>query len=132
MTGANDRHGRPVSEPPRPDDSLAGSDAKRPSGLPGVLTDFSGEAGYDILVGFLESDLQGGIAGVERLLADMDRVECGEAGTVERCGNAYRLQLQRDVAVLQSLHDPEQADGCIDMRLLRRALIAWRAALQQP
>ena len=131
MTGTNDRHGRPLSEPPRPDDPLAGSDAKRPSGLPGVLTDFSGEAGYDVLVGFLESDLQGGIAGVERLLADMDRVECGEARAVERCGNAYRLQLQRDVAVFQSLHDPQQAHCRVDMPLLHRTLVAWRAALRQ-
>ena len=127
MTGTDNEDDRPVSKAPMPESPVTVSAAKTTIGLPEVL----GEPGYDALVGFLESDLQGGIAGVEQLLADVQRIERGETDIVERCGNAYRLQLQRDVAVLQSLHDPQQADCRVDMPLLHRTLMAWRAALRQ-
>ncbi|WP_119166179.1 hypothetical protein [Algihabitans albus] len=99
--------------------------ATEPGSLPKVVA----KPGYEALAGFLQSDLQGGRAGVARLLADLERVERGEVERLERSGNAYRLSLQRGPVLLQPLHDPDQPDCRIDVALLRRTLEVWRAAL---
>ncbi|CAE7942595.1 unnamed protein product, partial [Symbiodinium necroappetens] len=88
------------------------------------------EPGYEALAGFLVSDLQGGLGGIERLLAQLERVERGEVGAIERSGNAYLLRLRRRLVSLHPLHDDRATDCRLDPPLLRRVLAAWRAALE--
>ena len=97
---------------------------------PGRLPRVSADPGYEALAGCLESDLQGGLSGVARLLAELERVERGEAERFERNGNAYRLSLEHGLALLQPLEN-SQLSGCrIDAILLRRCIEAWRVALR--
>ena len=87
------------------------------------------QPGYEALAGFLESDLQGGLSGIARLLADLGRVERGELEGLERTSNAYRLTLRNGEARLHPLEGPELSGCRIDAQLFRRCVEAWQAAL---
>ena len=88
------------------------------------------QPGYEALAGFLESDLQGGLSGIARLLAELDRVERGELEGLERTGNAYRLTLRNGEARLHPLEGPELSGCRIDALLFRRCVEAWQTALR--
>ncbi len=118
--------GRPPWDAPPPDLPVE----IRPAAAPGSLPEVRAEPGYEALAGFLVSDLQGGLGGIERLLAQLERVERGEVGAIERSGNAYLLRLRRRLVSLHPLHDDRATDCRLDPPLLRRVLAAWRAALE--
>ncbi len=100
-----------------------------PPPAPGRLPRLQAEPGYEALAGFLESDLQGGLAGIDRVLAQLDRVAAGGVAGYQRDGNAFSLRLMRPVALIRARSEGGPSDCRIDLPLLRRVLCAWRAAL---
>jgi hypothetical protein len=95
----------------------------------GRLPQVRPEPGYEALAGFLESDLQGGLAGIDRLLEQLERVAAGGVGGYRRDGNAYSLCLMRPRALIRPRVEGGPPDCRIELALLRRALMAWRDAL---
>ena len=90
-----------------------------------------GDAPFEPLASFLESDVQGSAKIARKLLRALDRVESGKMEVWEWTGNAHTLTLAGESASIQSEID-EDAEPCLlALPQVRQALVDWIAFLEE-
>ncbi len=86
---------------------------------------------YDLLEGFLESDLQGSVNLSRETLREIDRVANGDRESWQDTGNAYTLIVSAQEARIEAELD-DQAKPCrLPLADLREAVAQWIAFLEQ-
>jgi uncharacterized protein YacL (UPF0231 family) len=87
-----------------------------------------GKTGQDLLVAWLEGDVQGSAALGRKILAAVDKVTAGDLDEWERTGNVYTLTLSPEGADLRlALNDLDAEAEPLHLSLaeLRDALARW-------
>ena len=84
---------------------------------------------HDMLVAFLVVDIQRNPAWARQLSNRLKDVKSGRREVWERIGNAYRLELTGDGALIEDLVDDDSPQQRIALKDFSEALEAWMAAL---
>jgi hypothetical protein len=84
---------------------------------------------HDMLVAFLVMDIQRNPAWARQLSDRLEDVKTGRREVWERVGNAYRLELTADGALIEDLVDEGNPQQWIALKDFSEALEAWLAAL---
>jgi hypothetical protein len=83
----------------------------------------------DLIAAFLTMDIQRSPDWARELLARIADVKTGALPSWERVGNAYRLRLSAEGALIEDLVDPTGAPQCLPLEELEAAVEAWIEAL---
>lgn len=85
---------------------------------------------YELLAGFLESEIQGSISVCREILQAIDSVVTGACDTWQETGNAYTLTLAPQGASIEAEFD-EDAEPCrLALGDLRHAVAQWLGFLE--
>ena len=85
---------------------------------------------YELLAGFLESDIQGSAVVGREILQAIDRVMAGEQETWQDTGNAYTLTLSAQEASIEAEAAREAASCQVSLADLREAVAQWLAFIE--
>jgi hypothetical protein len=83
----------------------------------------------DLIAAFLTMDIQRSPDWARELLARIADVKTGALPSWERVGNAYRLRLSAEGALIEDLVDPTGAPQRLPLEELEAAVEAWIEAL---
>jgi hypothetical protein len=83
----------------------------------------------DLIAAFLVMDIQRSPDWAGDLLAKITDVKTGALPSWERLGNAYRLCLSAETALLEDLVDPTSAPQRFPLEELEAAVTAWMEAI---
>jgi hypothetical protein len=83
----------------------------------------------DLIAAFLMMDIQRSPDWARELLARIADVKTGALPSWERVGNAYRLRLSAEGALIEDLVDPTGAPQRLPLEELEAAVEAWIEAL---
>ena len=83
---------------------------------------------HDRIAAFLVMDIQRSPDWARDLLAKIADVKTGARSSWERIGNAYRLSLSTEGALIEDLVDPTSAPPRIPLEELETAVRAWLEA----
>lgn len=89
----------------------------------------AGDPAHDMLVAFLVVDIQRNPAWARQLSDRIKDVKSGRRKVWERVGNAYRLELSGDGALIEDLVDEDSPQQRIALKDFSAAVEAWLAAL---
>jgi hypothetical protein len=84
---------------------------------------------HDRIAAFLVMDIQRSPDWARDLLAKIADVKTGARSSWERIGNAYRLSLSTEGALIEDLVDPASAPPRIPLEELETAVRAWLEAI---
>jgi hypothetical protein len=104
---------------------------RHPAGyLEGRARPGSGRHG-EILASFLQSDMQGDLAGARALLAEIAAAERGEAPQPAGVGNAFSVAITPDGVRIRNAIVEDARPERYDFDELRQALKTWIAAIER-
>ena len=83
----------------------------------------------DLIAAFLTMDIQRSPDWARELLARIADVKTGALPSWERVGNAYRLRLSAEGALIEDLVDPAGAPQRLPLEELEAAVEAWIEAI---
>jgi hypothetical protein len=83
----------------------------------------------DLIAAFLVMDIQRGPDWARDLLAQIAAVKTGAQPSWERLGNAYRLYLSAEGALIEDLVDSTSAPQRLPLEELEAAVVAWIEAI---
>lgn len=89
----------------------------------------AGDAAHDRVAAFLTLDIQRSPDWAEDLGARIAQVRSGALPSWERIGNAYRLALSAEGAVIEDLVDTASSPQQVSLDELAAAVAAWLAAI---
>ena len=87
------------------------------------------ERARDLIAAFLVMDIQRSPDWGRALLAQIAAVKTGALPSWERIGNAYRLYLSGEGALIEDLIDPADAPQSFPLEELEAAVTAWIEAI---
>lgn len=85
----------------------------------------------EILASFLQSDVQGDLAGARALLAEIAAAERGEAPQPGGIGNAFSIAIGAEGVVIRNAVVEDARPERYDFAELRLAFAAWIAAIER-
>jgi hypothetical protein len=83
----------------------------------------------DLIAAFLVMDIQRSPDWATELLGKIVEVKTGALPFWQRIGNAYRLHLSADGALIEDLFDPASAPQRVSLEELQAAVTAWIATI---
>ena len=86
---------------------------------------------YDLLTGFLESDLQGSVSLCRKTLREIDRVASGDLEQWQDTGNAYTIIVSAQEARIEAELDDHAQPCRLPLADLREAVAQWLAFLER-
>ncbi len=86
---------------------------------------------YDLLTGFLESDLQGSVSLCRKTLQEIDRVAHGDRESWQETGNAYTVIVSAQEARIEAELDDYAKPCRLPLVDLRAAVAQWLAFLER-
>ena len=86
---------------------------------------------HDMLVAFLVMDIQRNPEWAHELADRIEQVKAGNLPVWERTGNAYRLQLTGQGALIEDLVDEDSPAQKITLGDISKAVEAWIKALEE-
>lgn len=101
--------------------------AKKTFYWPGRRTD---EPAHDMLAAFLVLDIQRNLDWAKELAEKTEAVQAGNLKEWERIGNAFRLELTADGALIEDLIDEDSSMQTIDLGEFSKAVEMWFADLK--
>jgi hypothetical protein len=90
----------------------------------------SNDPGHDQVVAFLVLDIQHSPAWAEQLAEQIAAVKSGQIPSWERVGNAYRLLLSPEGALIEDLTISTARPQRVPLSELEEAVEAWKAAIR--
>ena len=100
---------------------------EKPFHWPGRRID---EPAHDMLSAFLVLDIQRNLEWAVELAEKIEAVQTGKLNEWERIGNAFRLELTADGALIEDLIDEDSFLQTIDLTEFSKAVEMWIADLR--
>ncbi len=88
------------------------------------------EPAHDMLAAFLVLDIQRNLEWAVELAEKIEAVQTGKLNEWERIGNAFRLELTADGALIEDLIDEDSFLQTIDLTEFSKAVEMWIADLR--